>query len=129
MQSSQMSRAPATRSAFGDHRYGAVFETNAFRTERGKALARWTVRAFLVVLLAVGPCLISANANDAKRENGELGSRLVLDWLREIEIAVRVHANPLERTIVCWLPFTDISIQAMSQVTGHTKHQITYGHL
>ena len=89
-------------------------------------MARWTVRALLVFLLAVGPCLISANADDANNENGELGSRLVLDRLREVEIAVRVHANPLERTIVCWLPFTDISIQAMSQVTGHTKHQITY---
>ena len=89
-------------------------------------MARWFVRVFLIVFLAAGPCLISANANDVKSDDSEMGSRPVLDWLREVEIAVRIHANPLERTIVCRLPFTDVSVQAMSMITGHTKQTISY---
>ena len=89
-------------------------------------MARWTVQTFLVVLLAAGPCQISASADDIKSENGDLESRVVLDWLREIEIAVRIHVNPLQRTIVCRLPFTDISIRAMSQATGYSPNIISY---
>ena len=50
----------------------------------------------------------------------------VTEWLKEVEAAVRIHANPLERSIVCRLPYTDVSVRSLSLATGHTKRQITY---
>ena len=39
---------------------------------------------------------------------------------------MRIHADPLERTIVCRLPYIDISIRALSLVTGFSKQQLSF---
>lgn len=104
-----------------------MIAVDAHKLARGCSTHRWRVFVhFFLLIGAIGPWVSPANAKDNPRQISGTDSNAVTEWLREIETAVRVHANPLERSIVCRLPYTDVSVRSMSLATGHTKRTITY---
>ena len=75
---------------------------------------------WVAVLLAA----ISANANDIVPSPDDKDPDSVASWLMEVEAIVRTRTDPVRRTIICRVPFTDISITALVQSTNIPRPNI-----
>ena len=75
-------------------------------------------------LAEVGLGSLSGYANEISEKNRGSETTSLAKWLKEVEMAVRVHADPLNRTIVCRVPYTDVSVRTISLATGHTGRDI-----
>ncbi len=79
---------------------------------------------FVLFILLVAA--LSADAKNYRRERTWYDPNVVTEWLKEVETAVRVHADPLQRAIACRVPYGNVSVESVALATEHTKHQIIY---
>lgn len=89
---------------------------------------RWMIGQSLLVfmfyLADVGLWPLSGYANEISENNRKTETTSLAEWLKEVEIAVRIHADPLNRTIVCQVPYTDVSVRTISLATGLTGREV-----
>ena len=45
-------------------------------------------------------------------------------WLKDVESIVRIHSDPVQRTIVCRVPYTDLAVTSLVQATGIPRVRI-----
>ena len=82
--------------------------------------------ALVVFFESAGLWAFSAHARNIPRENAELQSDSVIEWLKGIELAVRIRTNPLQRLIVCRVAFADVSVKSMGLAINLSKRHIVY---
>ncbi len=71
---------------------------------------------------------IKAQREAEKKAEREIDKRSesldVASWLKEVESIVRIHSDPVQRTIVCRVPYTDLAVTSLVQVTGIPRVRI-----
>ena len=80
-----------------------------------------TLCGFLLALLIV------ANATHAETypwEDDPSIAATVLAWMKEVEAVVRAHSDPIQRSIICRVPDTDVVITALMLATGLPRLKI-----
>ena len=65
-----------------------------------------------------------AGAEESAPATEDNGPASVATWLAEVEAVVRTHADPVRRTIVCRVPYTDIVITSLVQATKISRNNI-----
>ncbi len=61
--------------------------------------------------------VFSARAEEASWNHGDSGPERLSAWLGDVGAVLRLNADPVMRTIVCRLPYTDFSASAMVRAT------------
>ena len=67
----------------------------------------------LAVLLSAGP----ADASSQNWDYHEVELARISAWLRDVELVARINSDPVLRTIVCRVPFSDITPDALYRAT------------
>jgi len=73
--------------------------------------------------------LLVANGTSAQPYPWDEGPRLaetVLAWMKEVEAVVRARSDPVQRTIVCRVPYADIAITSLIQATNLSRPKIMH---
>jgi hypothetical protein len=99
------------------------FERISFGCARKKSLGAQISAVYLALLLLTSP----AGAQPYPWEKDPKIAEAVGEWLKEVEGIVRIRATPILRTIVCRLPFTDITIEGLAKATGLDPIKIAHG--
>ncbi len=79
---------------------------------------------FATIVLSVWFVVQSAGAKNSVPPTEDTGPESVAAWLAEVEAVVRAHADPVRRTIVCRVPYTDVVITSLVQATKVSRHNI-----
>ena len=83
----------------------------------------------LLVSVACFALLLVANGTNAQPYPWDEDAGLaetVLAWMKEVEAVVRARSDPVQRAIVCRVPYTDIVITALIQATNLSRPKIMH---
>ncbi len=76
----------------------------------------------IAILLASGPA-----KTDGRSLEPDVATRMYFEaWVRDANLAFRINSDPVVRTIVCRIPFTVFTLEAMALATGIPKHRIAH---
>ena len=77
---------------------------------------------FLAFLFVVNSAIAQSYPWDKDPDLAET----VLAWMKEVEAVVRARSDPVQRTIVCRVPYTDIVITSLIQATSLSRPKIMH---